>query len=182
MNAFTFVQIKRMPLLFYNIFLVIYSAGIHIYSLWNVKAKKWVAERKNIFETIKFKTQNPIAIGSKSKIIWFHCSSLGEFEQGRPLMEKIKTQIPNCELLITFFSPSGFEVRKDYPGADHIFYLPMDSKKNAQRFLDLIKPSLVIFIKYDYWYYYLTEIKKRQINCLLVSAIFRKGQSFFKSY
>ncbi len=177
MNAFTFVQIIRMSLLFYNIFLVLYTVGIHTYSLWNNKAKKWIAGRKNIFETIKLKTQN-----SKSKIVWFHCSSLGEFEQGRPLMEKMKAQIPGFTLLITFFSPSGFEVTKDYTGADYIFYLPIDSKKNAQRFLDLVRPSLVIFIKYDYWYYYLTEIKKRKINCLLVSAIFRGGQSFFKSY
>jgi len=119
---------------------------------------------------------------STAGIVWIHCSSLGEFEQGKPVMEKIKLHYPNNKLLLTFFSPSGYEVKKNYTGADHVFYLPMDSKRNAQKFLDIVKPSLVIFIKYDYWYYYLTEIKDRMINCLLVSAVFRKEQVFFKWY
>lgn len=115
-------------------------------------------------------------------IIWVHCSSLGEFEQGKPVMEKIKRQFPDSKLLITFFSPSGYEIKKDYVVADHVFYLPLDSKRNAREFLDIVKPTLVIFIKYDYWYYYLTEIKRRKINCLLVSAVFRQDQAFFKWY
>jgi 3-deoxy-D-manno-octulosonic-acid transferase len=118
----------------------------------------------------------------ESKIVWFHCSSLGEFEQGRPIIERIRARFPHLKLLITFFSPSGYEVRKNYAHADYVFYLPLDSKKNARQFLDLIHPSLVIFIKYDYWYYYLIEVKKRKINCLLASATFRKEQSFFKYY
>lgn len=97
-------------------------------------------------------------------------------------MEKVRARFPASRLIVTFFSPSGYEVRQNYTGADYVFYLPHDSKKNAQRFLELVKPSLVVFIKYDYWYHYLTEIKRRNISCLLASAIFREEQSFFKFY
>jgi 3-deoxy-D-manno-octulosonic-acid transferase len=155
----------------------LYHAAITISSTWNEKAGKWINGRKNIFEKIK------VAAGeAKPGTVWVHCSSLGEFEQGKPVVEKIKLLYPNCKLLITFFSPSGYEIKKDYAGADHIFYLPMDSKRNARKFLDIVKPILVIFIKYDYWYYYLTEIKKRKIESLLVSAVFREDQAFFKWY
>lgn len=160
----------------YNIFLWLYVGGIRIVATWNVKARKWLEGRKNIFPEIK------ATVNRESKIVWVHCSSLGEFEQGQPVMEKLKERFPNTKLLVTFFSPSGYEVKKNYTGADHIFYLPMDSRKNAQRFLDLVDPTLVIFIKYDYWYHYLTEIGNRKIHCLLVSAVFRKDQSFFKWY
>lgn len=177
MNAFTFAKIKNLTGFYYSIFLWLYRLGITFSSLWNEKARRWIAGRRNIFEKIKFETQN-----SKSDVVWVHCSSLGEFEQGRPVMEKIKLRYPNNKLLVTFFSPSGYEIKKDYREADHVFYLPMDSKKNAQKFLDIVKPSMVIFIKYDFWYYYLSEIKKRNINCLLVSAVFRKDQAFFKWY
>lgn len=166
-----------MATFFYNIFLFLYQAGIGIASLWNDKAKLWLNGRKNIFEELnsKLKTQ-------KSKVIWFHCSSLGEFEQGRPVIEKLRSQNPNFKFLLTFFSPSGFEIRKDYKGADWVFYLPLDSKKNAKRFFEIADPSLAVFVKYDYWYYYLTECKKRNIPLLLVSGIFRKDQPFFKWY
>jgi 3-deoxy-D-manno-octulosonic-acid transferase len=146
-------------------------------SIWNDKARKWIGGRKNIFEKIKLELQN-----SGPGTVWVHCSSLGEFEQGKPVMDKIKLLYPGNKILVTFFSPSGYEIKKDYAGADHVFYLPMDSKRNAQKFLDIVKPTLVIFIKYDYWYYYLNEIKKRKINCLLVSAVFREDQAFFKWY
>lgn len=166
---------RDLPVFFYNIFLLLYRFAVNVSSLWNNKAKKWIHGRKNIFEKIR------AGIGdSASNIVWVHCSSLGEFEQGRPVIEKIKAQGTNNKILLTFFSPSGYEIKKNYPGADHIFYLPMDSKKNAHEFLDLIRPHLVIFVKYDYWYYYLSEIKKRKINCLLISAVFRKDQAFFK--
>ena len=168
---------KDLPVFFYNIFLILYQSGIRIASLWNPKAKKWSEGRKSLLKKIRSAIAN-----EQAKIIWFHCSSLGEFEQGRPVMEKIKFQFPDSKLLITFFSPSGFEVRKDYKGADYIFYLPMDSKKTARQFLDIVNPLLVVFVKYDYWYYYLNEIKKRKIACLLISAIFRKDQLFFKWY
>jgi 3-deoxy-D-manno-octulosonic-acid transferase len=177
MNAFTFAKIKKLTDFFYSIFLWLYRVTVRISSAWNDKARKWIHGRENIFEKIKLRFQN-----SNTNTVWVHCSSLGEFEQGKPVMEKIKQHYPNHKLLITFFSPSGYEIKKDYPGADYVFYLPMDSKRNARKFLDIVKPALVIFIKYDYWYYYLSEIKKRKTNCLLISAVFRKDQVFFKWY
>jgi 3-deoxy-D-manno-octulosonic-acid transferase len=168
---------KKLLDFLYNIFLVLYRAGVGVASLWNPKAKKWLKGRKGLLENIKSTTA-----GEQSKIVWVHCSSLGEFEQGRPVMERINLKGHGHKILLTFFSPSGLEIKKDYKGADYIFYLPMDSKKNAREFLTIINPSVVIFIKYDYWYYYLNEIKKRKINCLLISAVFRKDQLFFKWY
>ena len=117
---------------------------------------------------------------SNSPKIWFHCASLGEFEQGRPLMEQIKKVYPHHGIFITFFSPSGYEVRKNYEAADYIGYLPFDNKKNAKKFIELLKPSMAIFIKYEFWHYYLSELKKNQIPTFSVSAIFRKEQQFFK--
>lgn len=115
-------------------------------------------------------------------LIWIHCASLGEFEQGRPLIEKIRVNYPSYKILLTFFSPSGYEVRKNYNGADYIFYLPIDSRKNASKFLEITKPRLILFIKYEFWYYYLHEAKKRNIPLLLISGIFRKTQPFFSKY
>ena len=179
MIAFTFVQIKNLIIFFYNIFLVLYKLAVNISALWNSKAKKWVAGRKNIFKKIGSEVSS--TRDRKDGLVWIHCSSLGEFEQGKPVIEKIKDQY-NCRILLTFFSPSGYEAKKNYTAADRIFYLPMDSKKNARKFVETINPSLIIFIKYDYWYYYLNEIKKRKISCLLVSAVFRQDQIFFKWY
>src|SRR6187402_3129730 len=166
-----------MAIFFYNIFLLLYRTGIGIASLWSNKAKLWIEGRKNIFDRLRTNLRT-----SNSKPIWIHCSSLGEFEQGRPVLEKLKSKNPHSRFLITFFSPSGFEIRKDFKGADWVFYLPLDSKTNARTFFDIINPSLVVFVKYDYWYYYLTECKKRNIPLLLVSGIFRQGQPFFKWY
>jgi len=166
-----------MAIIFYNIFLLLYQAGINIASIWNNKAKLWVKGRKNVLERLagKLVTIDP-------PIVWFHCSSLGEFEQGRPVIEKLRSNYPDSKILLTFFSPSGYEIRKDYKSADWVFYLPLDSKTNAKTFFDIVNPSLVIFVKYDYWYYYLTECKKRNIPLLLVSGIFRQDQPFFKWY
>ena len=167
-----------MGLFFYNIFLGLYGAGIRIASFTNKKARLWLAGRKNIFAEIKeWRDQTDGA-----KIVWMHCASLGEFEQGRPVIEKIKEQFPAYKILVSFFSPSGYEVRKNYSGADGIFYLPQDGKRNAARFTEIINPSLVIWVKYEYWYYYLTGFKQRNIPVVLVSAIFRKDQPFFKWY
>ena len=166
-----------MSILFYNIFLLLYRAGINIASIWNNKAKLWIKGRKNVLERL---AGNLVTIDPP--IIWFHCSSLGEFEQGRPVIEKLRSNYPDSKILLTFFSPSGYEIRKDYKGADWVFYLPLDSKKNAKAFFDIVNPSLVVFVKYDYWYYYLTECKKRNIPLLMVSGIFRKDQPFFKWY
>jgi len=166
-----------MAIFFYNIFLFLYQAGISIASLWNNKAKLWLNGRKNIFDRLRAEVRT-----QDSKLVWFHCSSLGEFEQGRPVMENLKKQIPNSKFLLTFFSPSGYEIRKGYKGADWVFYLPLDSKKNANIFFDIVNPVLAVFVKYDYWYYYLNECKKRKTPLLLVSGTFRKDQPFFKWY
>jgi 3-deoxy-D-manno-octulosonic-acid transferase len=167
--------------LLYNLFLLLYSVGIRVASVWNPKAKKWVAGRRNIFAEINSKLIPPAA-EQNEKPIWMHCASLGEFEQGRPLLEQLKIENPNKKIVLTFFSPSGYEVMKDYAGADHVFYLPMDSPANAQQFLDAVQPCLVLWVKYEYWFYYLTEIKRRNIPTLLVSGIFRDNQPFFKWY
>lgn len=156
--------------------MLLFKAGIFISSLFNSKAKKWLKGRKGIFEKLKD------AIPADGKNIWIHCSSLGEFEQGRPVMEQLKQEFPDYKILLTFFSPSGYEARKNYVGADWIFYMPIDGPRNAKRFLEIVHPSLVIFVKYEFWYYYLKKIKYRNIPLLLVSALFRKNMSFFKWY
>ena len=162
----------------YTITIRLYYFSILIASLFNKKAKQWIAGRKNIFEQIELDLRkNPRAPGSK--LFWFHCASLGEFEQGRPLIEKIKKEIPNVKIVLTFFSPSGYEVRKNYELADHVFYLPVDTPDNAENFIQLIDPSVAIFIKYEFWYNYLNELQTRNIPLYLVSGVFRKDQVFF---
>ena len=153
--------------------------GLRIASLSNSKAAVRLSGVKNIFSELQDWRG---AKGSRENLVWMHCASLGEFEQGRPVIEKIRAAYPSYKILITFFSPSGYEVRKNYPGADGIFYLPADGKKYAEKFIDIIKPSLVIWVKYEYWYYYLNGLKQKNIPILLVSAIFRESQPFFKFY
>ncbi|MBN8865573.1 MAG: 3-deoxy-D-manno-octulosonic acid transferase [Sphingobacteriales bacterium] len=165
-----------MGLFFYNLFLLAFKAGIRIAALFHPKARKWVKGRHQIFERL----QSAIIPGQQ--VVWMHCASLGEFEQGRPLLEALRTQYPSCKLLLTFFSPSGYEVRKNYPGADWVFYLPMDGPRNARRFLEIVQPSLVIFVKYEFWFYYLKKVKYRNIPLILVSALFWEKMSFFKWY
>ncbi|MGL6269198.1 MAG: 3-deoxy-D-manno-octulosonic acid transferase, partial [Chitinophagaceae bacterium] len=161
----------------YNFSIFLYTLGIRIASRWNPKARQWTNGRKNIFLLLE---KNFSQVSKKT--IWMHCASLGEFEQGRPLLEAIREAYPNCIILLTFFSPSGYEIRKNYAGADFVFYLPADSKKNAQRFLQITQPDLAIFIKYEFWYHYLSQLKENKIPTLLVSAIFRESQPFFKAY
>lgn len=161
---------------FYNLFLFLYPLGARILSVNNEKAKKWIAGRRNIFNELAF------AITQDRSVIWVHCSSLGEFEQGKPLIEKLPQQFPGSKILLTFFSPSGYEVQKNYTGADHIFYLPIDSAGNAKKFFDIVNPALIIFIKYEFWHYYISEAKKRNIPLILASAVFRKSQPFFQAY
>jgi 3-deoxy-D-manno-octulosonic-acid transferase len=163
-----------LAIFFYNIFLLCFNGGIRIASLFNAKAKKWVHGRKNIFDQLE-----KIREGDE-KITWVHCASLGEFEQGRPLIERLRADSTGHKILLTFFSPSGYEAQKNYKGANWVFYLPMDSAANARRFLEIVKPSLVIFVKYEFWYYYLKKIKYRNIPLLLISALFRKDMAFFK--
>lgn len=165
----------------YDTFLFLYSVGVRVASLWSPKAKKWLEGRKNIFTSINSKFITPKA-GQNLKLLWMHCASLGEFEQGRPLLEELKMTNKELRIVLTFFSPSGYEVMKDYKGADHVFYLPMDSPVNAKRFLDILKPSLVLWVKYEYWFYYLQELHRRNIPTVLVSGIFRQNQPFFTWY
>lgn len=161
---------------FYNLFLFLYPLGAKLLSVKNEKAKKWLAGRKNIF------SQLSSAVVHDKPIVWIHCSSLGEFEQGKPLIEKLRQQFPGVRVLITFFSPSGYEVQKEYTAADYVFYLPLDSAWNATRFFDIVHPSLIIFIKYEFWHYYIAEARKRNVPLLLASATFRPSQPFFKWY
>lgn len=165
-----------MPVILYNIFLFFFKAGTLVFSIFNVKARKWVNGRKNIFERVEK------AIEPGQPLIWMHAASLGEFEQGRPLLEKIRSAYPKYKILLTFFSPSGYEAQKNYTGADWIFYLPMDGPRNAKRFLEIVNPALVIFVKYEFWYYYLKKIKYCEIPLILISALFRSDMSFFKWY
>ncbi len=117
---------------------------------------------------------------SNCQRVWIHCASVGEFEQARPVIEKLKQRETGCTIILTFFSPSGYELRKSYPLADHVFYLPMDTKSNASRFLDIIKPTVAIFVKYEFWRSYIWELKKRSIPIFLISAVFRESQPFFR--
>ena len=143
-------------------------------SLWNPKAKLWINGRKDQFNRLEKALQK-----SNQPLIWFHCASLGEFEQGRPVIESIKDQYPQYRILLTFFSPSGYEVRKNYSEADLVFYLPMDSLSNANRFIGLTNPKMAFFIKYETWYYYLSVLKERKIPCLLISGILLESQFKF---
>jgi 3-deoxy-D-manno-octulosonic-acid transferase len=163
--------------LIYNIAIALYVTLIRISAFFNPKARQWVTGRKNIFKRIEQALR-----GNTQPIIWLHCASLGEFEQGRPVIEALKEQQPETKIFLTFFSPSGFEIRKDYPGADYIFYLPSDMPYNASRFLKLVRPKLVVIVKYEFWFNYLRLLRKRQIPTLIISAIFRPSQHFFRWY
>ncbi|MBL7698395.1 MAG: 3-deoxy-D-manno-octulosonic acid transferase [Chitinophagaceae bacterium] len=166
-----------MFLLIDNIIIRLLAVAIRIASIWNIKARLWLRGRKNLFERVSAALQN-----NTKPVIWMHTASLGEFEQGRFLIENIRSNYPGACIVVTFFSPSGYEVMKNYQGADFVFYLPEPTSKNAKRFITLLNPKLVLWIKYDYWYHYLREIQKRNIPLLLVSAIFRRRHAFFKWY
>ena len=158
----------------YTISIQLYVIVIHIAALFNAKAKLWVTGRKAIFQKL---TE---AIKEEQDIVWFHCASLGEFEQGKPIIEGYKLKYPNHKILLTFFSPSGYEIRKNYDGVDWVFYLPSDTKRNAIQFLSIVNPIKVIFIKYEFWFNYMTELNKKNIPFYSVSSIFRREQYFFK--
>lgn len=160
----------------YNIGIGVYRVGVAAVCPWNKKAKLWRDGRKAIFERMRS------SIDPTARIIWVHAASLGEFEQGRPIIEKIKAERPDYKILLTFFSPSGYEIRKNYSGADYIFYMPLDTVANAREFLDIVKPEITIFVKYEFWINFLSELKARRCRCFVVSAIFRQNSIFFKSY
>jgi 3-deoxy-D-manno-octulosonic-acid transferase len=165
-------------MLLYQLFLVLYQAGIRIAANWNPKAKRWLRGRKKIWSQLEM----ALSPGKDKHTLWIHCASLGEFEQGRPVIETLRVQFPHAFIVLSFFSPSGYEVQKDYKHADHVCYLPIDGVDNARRFLDIVNPQLVIFVKYEFWFYYIKELKQRKIPLLLVSAIFRAEQPFFLWY
>ncbi len=158
----------------YNISVQFYILGIRIASIFKPKAKLWVIGRKNIFQKLEVATKN------EEKIVWFHCASLGEFEQGKPIIEGYKKKYPTHKILLTFFSPSGFEIRKNTPLADFVFYLPADTKANARKFINIVNPIKTIFVKYEFWFNYMTTLKNQNIPLYAVSTIFRKEQVFFK--
>lgn len=160
----------------YNTLIHLASFGATVTSFFSPKMKLFVNGRKDVFE----KLQRQIAISDKT--IWVHCASLGEFEQGVPIMEEIKKTKPEYKIVVSFFSPSGYEVKKNSPIADVVAYLPMDTPSNAKRFIEAIHPSLAIFVKYEIWPNYLFELQKKKIPSILISALFRENQIFFKSY
>lgn len=166
-----------MDRIFYFAFIKLYPFVAKLISPFNNKAALWVNGRRNLLEEIAGKLKN-----DPSKKIWFHCASLGEFEQGSPVLQKLRLLYPSYKFVLTFFSPSGYEPKKNSGVADYIFYMPVDSVSNAKKFLDIIQPSLIIFIKYEYWYYYLKEAHKRKIPLFLASGIFLPNFSFFKWY
>jgi len=163
-------------LFFYNIVIQITGSLLKFISLFNSKINLFVEGRKNVFATLDQK------IKATDKTIWFHAASLGEYEQGLPVIEKIKIEYPSHKIVITFFSPSGYEVRKNNFIADATVYLPLDTRRNAREFLRIVHPEMAFFIKYEYWLNYLNELKVRKTPTYLISGIFRKDQMFFKSY
>lgn len=163
-------------LFLYTLLTEVVQQLLKIVALFNPKIRLFVNGRKQVFKTLT--TQLP----KDNKTIWFHAASLGEYEQGLPVMEKIKSKFPNHKIILTFFSPSGYEIRKNNTVADLTIYLPLDTVSNAKRFLDLVKPEITFFIKYEYWPNYLNELQKRNCKTYLISGIFREKQAFFKWY
>jgi len=163
-------------LFLYRIGLVLFGLLMQLAALWHPKAKRWVAGRKNLLERMATE------IKPSKQHIWFHFASLGEFEQGRPVMEALKKERPETKLIITFFSPSGYEIRKNYELAEHVFYLPLDTPQHAAEFIRIVRPQLAVFTKYEYWYFYFRALSRQQIPLYIVSGIFRKDQVFFTWY
>lgn len=161
----------------------LYTLGIYLFSfvmriaaLFHPKARAWVEGRRG------WRRKQKSASNAPAPLLWIHCASLGEFEQGRPVIEGLKAQLPQLRVLLTFFSPSGYEVRKDYAQADHVHYLPLDTPANAKAFLDIWQPDIAVFVKYEFWYNHLQALQRRQIPVLLIAGLFRPGQLFFRPY
>ncbi|WP_111709048.1 3-deoxy-D-manno-octulosonic acid transferase [Lutibacter citreus] len=160
----------------YNIVVYIVGLILKLIVPFNKKIELFVNGRKESFLKLSSK------ISKKDQVIWIHSASLGEFEQGRPIVEKLREIYPSKKIVVTFFSPSGYEIRKDYNGADVVCYLPLDSIYNAKKFMNIVQPELAIFVKYEFWPNFLNELKKREVKTILVSGIFRESQAFFKWY
>lgn len=164
-------------LFLYRFSLLLYGLGVRTAALFKPKARAFIEGRKDLLLKIK------AIMGNEARPrIWMHCASLGEFEQGRPVLEHLRKQYPGYAIVLTFFSPSGYQVHRKYKGADYVFYLPLDTSTHARQFVLNIAPSLVLFVKYDLWYYYLLELNRRQVPVLLISAIFRPQQGYFRWY
>jgi len=161
---------------FYNLSIRFYTLLVRIAAPFNEKARLWIRGRKNLLTLM---SQN---IDNSKPIAWFHSSSLGEFEQGRPVIEAFRAKYPNYRILLTFFSPSGYEVRKNYAGVDYVYYLPADTRRNALRFMQIVKPKVAFFVKYDFWYNYLNQLHQQNVPTYVFSSIFRPQQAFFKWY
>lgn len=168
---------SQLLIFLYKIVIQLYGWGLNLAALFHPKAALWVKGRDDLLEHLAeaFKKK-------EGPTIWFHCASLGEFEQGRPIIEVLKKEYPHYQILLTFYSPSGYEVRKNYPNADHITYLPLDTPKNAKRFIEIAQPKMAFFIKYEFWYFYLSILQERAIPYYLIAGVFRKDQLFFKPY
>ncbi len=159
----------------YNFIILSYYFFIKIGSLFNKKAKDWIEGRKNLFDSLN-------KIDKSKKTIWFHCSSLGEYEQGIPIIQKTKEKFPDIQILLTFFSPSGYNHHKKIKEVDYVFYMPLDTNKNISKFLDIVNPVYVVFIKYEFWYNTINQLYKRDIPIIYACSCFRKSQYFFKWY
>lgn len=159
---------------FYNTSIKAYGMALKLASNFNEKAKLWVDGRRNWEEKIASK------ISETDKVLWVHCSSLGEFEQGRPIIENLKEKYPTHKIAVSFFSPSGYEIRKNYQGADLIFYLPLDTRSNAEKLIKVLHPEILILVKYEYWFNLISALHQHNIPTIVVSSIFRKSQNFFK--
>src|SRR5690606_30397956 len=160
----------------YNLLIYMTSLGLGIVGLFSKKIKFFVDGRKDVFETLQKK------IAPTDKTIWFHCASLGEYEQGVPIIKEVRKLKPDHKIVVSFFSPSGYEVKKNTKLAEITIYLPMDTITNAKKFIDIVHPSLAFFIKYEFWPNYLYELKKREVPVLLISGVFQKNQLFFRDY
>ena len=162
--------------LLYNICVALYAAIIRLIAPFHRKARQWSRGRKGLIERLKAE------IGEGDRIVWIHSSSLGEFEQGRPIVDYIKAHYPEYKILLTFFSPSGYEMRKNYPNADYVFYIPVDTRRRVRKFLDVVAPEVVIFVKNEFWLNMLAELQRRNIRTYLASAIFRRNSIFFSIF
>jgi 3-deoxy-D-manno-octulosonic-acid transferase len=163
--------------LLYTLALRLYALLIRVAARWNPKARQFVAGRRDLLPRIAAQLA-----GNTAPVAWFHAASLGEFEQARPVIEGFRVRHPHFKIVLTFFSPSGYEVRKNYPGADHVFYLPEDSARHARAFVAAVRPAVAFFAKYEFWHYYLRELNHQNVPAVSFSAIFRPGQLFFRPY
>lgn len=164
----------------YSTFIFGYGLFLRVAAMFNTKARQWVEGRRRLFVDLE-KALKQID-RNKTPLIWFHVSSLGEFEQGRPVIEAFRKRWPEKKILLTFFSPSGFEVRKNYEQADFVFYLPLDTIGNSRKFMKIVQPEMVFFVKYDFWFNFLKTIHDNQLPLYFISALFRKSQHFFSWY